>query len=119
MDAEDSEAASVSSVVDSNNKTNVENEAQDSFKSAKLFTEPECHKSSDDKVTQIVPDTKAESMISAKPIEVVEQTDLSAKPKSSSDENASNENIIIDVDQSERKGKGKNNTQFITLCEFL
>lgn len=101
MDTEVSPIASVSSIVDSNNKTNVQNEAQDSFKSA----ESECNISSDDKVTQIVPDTKTESStISAKAIEVVEQTDLTEEIKSSSGKNASNENII-DVDQSERKGK--------------
>lgn len=105
MDTEVSQTASVSSIVDSKNETNVQNEAEDSFKSAELFTESECNKSSDDKVTQIVPDTKTESLIiSAKAIEVVELTDLSEKLKSTSNENTSIENII-DVEQSERQGK--------------
>lgn len=85
-----SPTASVSSIVDSNNKTNLQNEAQES---------------SDDKVTEIVSDTKTESLkISAKAIERLESTDLSEKTKSSSSENTSNE-YVIDVDESELRGK--------------
>lgn len=84
-----SPTASVSSIVDSNNKTNLQNEAQES---------------SDDKVTEIVSDTKTKPLkISAKAIELLESTDLSAKKKSSSCENNSDENVI-DVDQSEPRG---------------
>lgn len=105
MDTEVSPTASVSSIVDSNNKTNMQNEVEDGLKCAKIFIESELNESSDDKVTQIVADTKTEPLtISANAIKLLEQTDLSEKPKSSSSKNTLNENVI-DVDQSERKGK--------------
>lgn len=96
MDTEVPQTASVSSIVDSNNTKNVQNDVRGSLKGAEIFIESELDKSSDDKL--------------------LEQTDLSEKPKSCSAANTLNENVI-DFDQSEQKGKSWNNIQF--LCAVI
>lgn len=101
MDTEVSPTASVPSIVDSNDKTNVQYEVQHSLKGAEIYMESEHNESSGDKATQIITEPLN---ISAKAIELLEQTDLSEEPKPFSIENTSNENSI-EVDQSERKGK--------------